>query len=69
MNRGPTKRNRAAADDLNSAAIHLLRGLRPVDERAGLTAARLSALSWLSSATRMRRPVEAGTCSSGAGAV
>jgi DNA-binding MarR family transcriptional regulator len=47
VSRGPTKRNLAAADDLNSAAIHLLRGLRPVDERAGLTAARLSALSVL----------------------
>ena len=47
MSRGPTKRDLAAADDLNSAAIHLLRGLRPVDQRAGLTAARLSALSVL----------------------
>lgn len=47
MRRGPTRRDLAAADHLNSAAIHLLRGLRPVDERAGLTAARLSALSVL----------------------
>jgi DNA-binding MarR family transcriptional regulator len=47
VSRGPTKRNLIAADHLNSAAIHLLRGLRPVDERAGLTAARLSALSVL----------------------
>lgn len=30
---------------LNSAAIHLLRGLRPVDRDSGLTPARLSALS------------------------
>ena len=37
----------AASADLNSAAIHLLRGLRSVDRRAGLTAARLSALSVL----------------------
>ena len=37
----------ATAGDLNSAAIHLLRGLRSVDRRAGLTAARLSALSVL----------------------
>jgi DNA-binding MarR family transcriptional regulator len=47
VSRRPTKRNLAAADHLNSAAIHLLRGLRPVDERAGLTPARLSALSVL----------------------
>ncbi len=33
------------ASDLNSAAIHLLRGLRATDRRAGLTPARLSALS------------------------
>ena len=47
MARRTTKRDLAAADHLNSAAIHLLRGLRPVDERAGLTSARLSALSVL----------------------
>ncbi len=47
MSRGPSKQNLAAADHLNSAAIHLLRGVRPIDERAGLTAARLSALSVL----------------------
>ncbi|HEX6149185.1 MarR family winged helix-turn-helix transcriptional regulator [Nocardioides sp.] len=47
MSRGPTQRDLAAADHLNSAAIHLLRGMRPVDQRAGLTAARLSALSVL----------------------
>ncbi|WP_191089697.1 MarR family winged helix-turn-helix transcriptional regulator [Nesterenkonia ebinurensis] len=32
---------------LNSGAIHLLRGLRPVDASSGLTPARLSALSAL----------------------
>ncbi|WP_395658200.1 MarR family winged helix-turn-helix transcriptional regulator [Nocardioides sp.] len=37
----------SAARDLNSAAIHLLRGLRAVDRESGLTAARLSALSVL----------------------
>jgi DNA-binding MarR family transcriptional regulator len=37
----------ATADVLNSAAIHLLRGLREVDRRSGLTPARLSALSVL----------------------
>jgi DNA-binding MarR family transcriptional regulator len=35
------------AAQLNSGAIHLLRGLRRVDEAAGLTPARLSALSVL----------------------
>jgi DNA-binding MarR family transcriptional regulator len=35
------------ATQLNSGAIHLLRGLRRVDEAAGLTPARLSALSVL----------------------
>jgi DNA-binding MarR family transcriptional regulator len=35
------------ADGLHSAAIHLLRRLRKVDEASGLTAARLSALSVL----------------------
>lgn len=35
------------ARDLNSGAIHLLRGLRIVDRAAGLTPARLSALSVL----------------------
>ena len=38
---------RDAARELNSGAIHLLRGLRAVDRRAGLTPARLSALSVL----------------------
>ena len=36
-----------AARDLNSAAIHLLRGLRAADRVSGLTPARLSALSVL----------------------
>ena len=36
-----------AARELNSAAIHLLRGLKAVDRRSGLTPARLSALSVL----------------------
>lgn len=36
-----------AASDLNSAAIHLLRGLREADRHSGLTPARLSALSVL----------------------
>jgi DNA-binding MarR family transcriptional regulator len=35
------------ADRLHSAAIHLLRRVRRVDEESGLTAARLSALSVL----------------------
>lgn len=38
---------RDAARELNSGAIHLLRGLRAVDRSAGLTPARLSALSVL----------------------
>ena len=38
---------RAAASALNSGAIHLLRSLRDVDREAGLTPARLSALSVL----------------------
>jgi DNA-binding MarR family transcriptional regulator len=37
----------ATARDLNSAAIHLLRGMRAVDRSSGLTPARLSALSVL----------------------
>lgn len=35
----------ATARALNSAAIHLLRGMRSIDRQSGLTAARLSALS------------------------
>ena len=38
---------RAVADRLHSAAIHLLRRVRKVDEASGLSAARLSALSVL----------------------
>jgi DNA-binding MarR family transcriptional regulator len=37
----------AVADRLHSAAIHLLRRLRRVDDESGLSAARLSALSVL----------------------
>ena len=36
-----------ASRDLNSAAIHLLRGMRAADRASGLTPARLSALSVL----------------------
>ena len=38
---------REVADRLHSAAIHLLRRVRKVDEESGLSAARLSALSVL----------------------
>lgn len=41
----PRRNLQAVATDLNAAAIHLLRGLRAVDRDAGLTPARLSALS------------------------
>ena len=41
------KRWAGTASDLNSAAIHLLRALRATDRAAGLTPARLSALSAL----------------------
>ncbi len=37
----------AVAAELNSAAIHLLRGMRATDRQSGLSAARLSALSVL----------------------
>ena len=47
---------RETASFLNSAAIHLLRGMRDVDKQSGLTPARLSALSVL---------VFAGPCSLG----
>jgi DNA-binding MarR family transcriptional regulator len=40
-------RNEQVADRLHSAAIHLLRSLRRVDEATGLTAPRLSVLSVL----------------------
>src|SRR4030095_3574493 len=42
------------ADALHSAAIHLLRGVRKEDERAGIGPARLSALSVLVFAGPMR---------------
>ncbi len=41
------KRNEDIADRLHSAAIHLLRTLRRVDDETGLTAPRLSILSVL----------------------
>jgi DNA-binding MarR family transcriptional regulator len=41
------KRNEELADRLHSAAIHLLRTLRRVDDETGLTAPRLSVLSVL----------------------
>jgi DNA-binding MarR family transcriptional regulator len=41
----PADPDLALADRLHSAAIHLLRRVRREDERAGLSAARLSALS------------------------
>ena len=41
------KRWAGTASELNSAAIHLLRALRATDRAAGLTPARLSALSAL----------------------
>jgi DNA-binding MarR family transcriptional regulator len=45
---GPaTKGDRVAARELNSGAIHLLRAMGKVDAEAGLTRARLSALSVL----------------------
>jgi DNA-binding MarR family transcriptional regulator len=42
-----TTRLAATASELNSAAVRLLRGLRATDRTAGLTPARLSALSVL----------------------
>jgi DNA-binding MarR family transcriptional regulator len=42
-----TRTERDVADRLHSAAIHLLRRVRRVDEETGLSAARLSALSVL----------------------
>jgi DNA-binding MarR family transcriptional regulator len=47
MSNSQSAANHLAAEQLNSFAIHLLRSLRPVDQRAGLTAARLSTLSVL----------------------
>jgi DNA-binding MarR family transcriptional regulator len=43
--RKPDARARALADQLHSAAIHLLRQLRKEDDASGLSAPRLSALS------------------------
>jgi DNA-binding MarR family transcriptional regulator len=43
----PAPADRAAAERLHSAAIHLLRRLRREDDASGLTAPRLSALSVL----------------------
>jgi DNA-binding MarR family transcriptional regulator len=43
--RGTNGRSTAVADALHSAAIHLLRRLRREDERAAISAAKLSALS------------------------
>ncbi len=43
----PTAQAVDVADRLHSAAIHLLRRVRRVDDESGLTAARLSALSVL----------------------
>ena len=43
--RRPTSQPARVADRLHSAAIHLLRGLRRVDDETGLSAPRLSALS------------------------
>ncbi len=43
--RRPSRADRAAADRLHSAAIHLLRRLRVLDESTGISGPRLSALS------------------------
>jgi DNA-binding MarR family transcriptional regulator len=47
MSASRQKRNEDIADRLHSAAIHLLRTLRKVDDETGLTAPRLSILSVL----------------------
>ena len=47
MSTARKKRNEDIADRLHSAAIHLLRTLRKVDDETGLTAPRLSILSVL----------------------
>lgn len=47
MSTSRTTRNEDLADRLHSAAIHLLRTLRRVDDETGLTAPRLSVLSVL----------------------
>ena len=45
MNRNTRARNTDLADELHSAALHLLRSLRKVDAASGITAPRLSVLS------------------------
>jgi DNA-binding MarR family transcriptional regulator len=45
MTRHPAARNTDLADQLHSAALHLLRSLRKVDSASGITAPRLSVLS------------------------
>jgi len=45
--RTSTRSPQAVADAIHSAAIHLLRKVRQEDERTGITASRLSALSVL----------------------
>lgn len=47
VNPEPDPGLRETAKALNSGAIHLLRGMRTIDRRSGLTPARLSALSVL----------------------
>jgi DNA-binding MarR family transcriptional regulator len=47
LSRSGTPGTREVADGLHSAAIHVLRRVRRLDEESGLTAARLSALSVL----------------------
>src|SRR5205823_36189 len=45
LSTGRSARARLVAERLHSAAIHLLRGVRKVDEATGLSSARMSALS------------------------
>jgi DNA-binding MarR family transcriptional regulator len=52
--RASTIRRTVVADALHSAAIHLLRAVRPQDEQTGIGPARLSALSVLVFAGPMR---------------
>jgi hypothetical protein len=47
VHRTSAKSPSSVADALHSAAIHLLRKIRKEDERTGITASRLSALSVL----------------------
>jgi DNA-binding MarR family transcriptional regulator len=51
---GPAPASTALADRLHSAAIHLLRRVRRVDDATGLSAARLSALSVIAFAGPIR---------------